>query len=328
MTGVVTLIFLVAITALSALNQEAQSARARAAFLERALTVEARITYIAQTEPFGPRGIRIGDLRNVAEVAGLMPSESSGMPRADLRLDGRPYRMSVGDAEVVVHLQDQAGLVNIARLDDEGLRRLASAIGVPPGQVQTIVARYKDYVDTDDLKQTNGAERRDYPNGGPANRPLVNAAEFLSVLGAREAVDARLWRQLRRDVVVDIQEFPANVNTASALTLQIRFGLTPDQARAAIAAREETDFFSLRDLESVSGAVLPDADGIFTYPSGRIVFTIEDERSRWTYRGRLAISPGQTDRPFWIDQTDLSERQVRETGTDTRDAPEFPYPEG
>lgn len=326
-TGVVTLIFLVAITALSNLNAEAASARARVAFLERALTAEARVAYIAQTEPFGPLGLRIGSLRNVNEIAGLMPTESSGLPTADLRLDDRPYRMTVGGDEIIVRLQDQAGMLNLARLDDEGLRRLALTAGVAPNQIQGLIARYRDYIDADDLKQINGAERRDYVAGRPADRALLTAGEFLSVLGAREAVDGRRWRALRPDLTVDYQEIPANVNTATALTLQVRYGLTSEQARTAIAARDNTTLLSLEDLAAVSGAAMPFVEGIFAYPSGRIVFTIEDERSRWTYHGRLAISPGHPDRPFWIDQTELTERQARETGTETPDAPEFPYPE-
>ena len=326
-TGVVTLIFLVAITALSNLNAEATSARARAAFLERALTAEARLAYIAQTEPFGPMGLRIGALRNVNEIGGLMPTESSGLPEADLRLDGRAYRMPVGEDEVVVRLQDQAGMINLARLDEEGFRRLAVLIGVPSNQVQGLVARYGDYIDPDDLRQINGAERRDYPDSRPANRNLLAPGELLSVLGVREAVDARRWRAIRDQLAVDYQEIPANVNTATPAALQVRYGLTEDQARTAIAARENRVLLSLEDLSAVSGTALPLLEGIFAYPSGRIVFTIEDERSRWTYRGRLAISPGHPDRPFWIDQTELTERPLRETGPETPDAPEFPYPE-
>ncbi len=327
-TGVVTLIFLVAITALSNLNAEALSARARIAFLERALSAEARVTFVAETEPFGPLGLRIGGLRNVNESVGLMPTETSGLPQADLRLDDRPYRMTIGEDEVVVRLQDQAGLLNLAKLEDEGLRRLALAAGVAPAQIQGMIARYKDYIDPDDLKQINGAERRDYAVGRPADRTLLIGGELLSVMGVREAVDPRRWRALRRDLIADYQEFPSNVNTATAQTLEIRYGLTPEQAQAAIAAREDRTLLSLDDLGTIAGVTMPSWEGIYAYPSGRIVFTIDDERSRWTYRGRIAISPGHPERPFWIDQTELSEQRVREPGTETRDAPEFPYPEG
>lgn len=325
-TGVVTLIFLVAITALSNLNAEARSARARVAFLQRALTAEARVSFIAQTEPFGPMGLRIGALRNVNEIAGMTPTESSGLPQADLRLDNRPYRMGVGGDQVVVRLQDQAGMINLARLDNESLSRLMVDAGVAPNEIQGLISRYLDYIDADDQKQVNGAERRDYSLGRPANRPLIIPGEWLSVMGARAAVDARRWRALRPDLAIDYQEIAANVNTATALALQIRYGLSAEQARAAITARETTPLLSLEDLASVSGVSLPFSEGIFAYPSGRIIFTIQDEGSRWVYHGRIAISPGHPDRPFWVDQTELTE-QARNPGTETRDVPEFPYPQ-
>ncbi|MGN7099928.1 hypothetical protein, partial [Brevundimonas diminuta] len=50
-TGVVTLIFLVAITALASLTAEAAAARARVRFLQRAMTAEAALAYMAATCP-------------------------------------------------------------------------------------------------------------------------------------------------------------------------------------------------------------------------------------------------------------------------------------
>lgn len=326
-TGVVTLIFLVAITASANLNAEALSARARVAFMERALTSEAQVAFVMATEPFGPRGIEIGDLRRVNESPGLVPTQSSGLPRAELFLDGRPYRMP-GDPGLTLRLQDQAGMINIARLDDESLRRLAMAAGVEPSEAGDLAARYRDYVDTDQLEQIDGAEGREYPAGREApNRALKWPEEWLSVLGARDAVDPRLWRSLRPSLATDDQEITANVNTADALTLQIRFGLTARQAERALEVRRERPLTSLLDLAAVSGAVVGgNPESIYTYPSGRIHFTIEDVGSNWVYRGRLAISPGHPRRAFWIDQTELLQRPDRTAGADSEDAPEFPYP--
>jgi hypothetical protein len=129
-TGVVTIVFLVAITALANLTAEAGAARARIRFLEHALTAEADITLMTLTEPFSPRGMEIGGLRRVSEFLGASASYSSGLPIAELRLDGRPYRMDVAGSTLVVGLRDQAGLINISRLDESGLDRLAEAAGM------------------------------------------------------------------------------------------------------------------------------------------------------------------------------------------------------
>lgn len=324
-TGVVTIVFLVAITALANLTAEAAAARARLRFLEHALTAEADISMMVLTEPFAPRGMEIGGLRRVSEVLGATASYSSGLPVAELRLDGRPYRLDVAGSTLVVGLRDQAGLINISRLGEGGWDRLAEAAGMTAAQRRTLWPRLQDYVDPDDLKSPNGAESGDYADGGPANRKLLTGQEWLSIAEVRAAIDPLRWREIRDEVVADASEGISNINTASAETLQIRFGLTPAEAAAAITARERDAILSLVDLGAIIGRDLgADPLAIYTYPSGRIVFTIRDTRSPWIYRGRLALTPGDPDQPFWVDQTETLEAP-RRTKADPTDAPAFPY---
>jgi hypothetical protein len=324
-TGVVTIVFLVAITALANLTAEAGAARARIRFLEHALTAEADITLMTLTEPFSPRGMEIGGLRRVSEFLGASASYSSGLPIAELRLDGRPYRMDVAGSTLVVGLRDQAGLINISRLDESGLDRLAEAAGMTPAQRRDLWPRLRDYVDSDELKTLNGAETADYAVGAPANRKLLTGQEWLSISGVRAAIDPLRWREIRDEVVADATEASSNINTASPETLRIRFGLTPAETQTAITARERAPILSIQELATVIGRDLgADPLAIYTYPSGTIVFTIRDTRSPWIYRGRLALTPGDPDQPFWIDQTETLEGPHRTKAVST-DAPAFPY---
>lgn len=324
-TGVVTIVFLVAITALANLTAEAEAARARMRFLEHALTAEADLTLMVATEPFAPRGMEIGGMRRVSEFLGATPSYASGLPIAELWLDGRPYRMEVDGSTLVVGLRDQAGLINLSLLDAAGLDRLAEDTGIPSAERRDLWSRLQDYIDADDLETLNGAEARDYSDGGPANRKLLTGQEWLSVLGVREAIDVRRWRALRDEVVADPSEAAANVNTASAQALRIRFGLSESEARAVITARERGPILSMESLGAIIGRDLGvDPLGIYTYPSGRIVFTIRDTQSPWIYRGRLSLTPGDPDQPFWVDQTETFEGP-RRTRADPSDAPAFPY---
>ncbi len=327
-TGVVTLIFLVAITASANLNREVRSAQARVAFLERALTAEAVVTYAMATEPFGQRGLRIGSPRNMPESADMTPGSSTGLPEAEILFDDRPYRMELGGRVLTVRLQDQAGLINISRLDEEGLRRLARAAGVPAQDANDLAARFLDYVDQDDLRRVDGAERSDYPAGQPPpNRSLRSPDEWLSVLSARDLVDASAWRALRPNLAADAQEITSNINTATETALQVRFGLSEQQARRAIEAREERPFLSLGELAAVTGALLFDnGEGLYVYPSGRAIFTIDDGTSRWRYQGRITITPGNPYRAYWVDETSLSFRPRGETETSEPDEVDLPYP--
>lgn len=324
-TGVVTLIFLVAITALASLTAEAASARARVRFLQRALTAEATLSYMAATEPMRAYGFAINDVRGFMDLGQTEPPPSlSDATVEPIRADGRPYQMDV-DGPLIVRMRDQAGMINMAMLYGQPYERLMERLGVDASLRQEMIARYQDYVDTDDFRQPNGAERRDYPNGGPANRRLMRPAEWLSILGAREAVDKQAWRALRDDLAADPISAAFNVNTASPTVLAIMLNMSEAQAQALIRAREEAPLASLADIVNVTGLPLgDDFERIYTYPSGSTVLTIRDTRSAWTYRARLSLTPSGLEQPLWIDQTELTEAPRRAVA-DTSNATRLPY---
>lgn len=324
-TGVVTLIFLVAITALASLTAEAAAARARIRFLQRALTAEATLSFMAATEPMRSYGFGINEVRGFMDLAQTAPPPNlSGAEVEQIRLDGRPYLIDA-DGPLVVQMRDQAGMVNMALLFGQPHERLLERIGIEASLHQVMLARYQDYVDLDDLKQPNGAERRDYPDGGPANRRLVRPAEWLSLLGAREAVDKRRWRELRDDLAADPMSAAINVNTASSNVLSILLGLDEHQAQALIRAREQAPLMSSSDIANVTGIPFgDDFERIYTYPAGVTLVTIRDTRSAWTYRARLALTPSGLEQPLWIDQTELTEAPRRAVA-DTSNATRLPY---
>lgn len=324
-TGVVTLIFLVAITALASLTAEAASARARVRFLQRAMTAEATLSYMAATEPMRAYGFAVNDVRGFMDLGQTEPPPNlSGATVEPIRADGRPYLMDV-DGPLIVRMRDQAGMINMAMLYGQPYERLMERIGVDAKLRQEMIARYQDYIDTDDLRQPNGAERRDYPNGGPANRRLMRPAEWLSILGAREAIDKQGWRALRDDLAADPLSVSFNVNTASPVVLAIMLNMNETQTQALIRAREEAPLASLADIANVTGLPLgDDFERIYTYPSGATVFTIRDTRSAWTYRARLALTPSGLEQPLWIDQTELTEAPRRAVA-DTSNATRLPY---
>lgn len=324
-TGVVTLIFLVAITALASLTAEAAAARTRVRFLQRALTAEASLAYMAATEPTRAYGFGVNDVRGSLDMdVRQEPANASGLPVEQVVADGRRYLMDV-DGPLVLRLRDQAGMINTALLFGQAHERFLEALGVEAGERQPLIARYLDYADFDDLRQTNGAERGDYADGGPANRRLIRPAEWLSVLGARQAVDARAWRRLRGELAADPTASSLNVNTASAAVLAVWFGLTESQAEALIRAREQRPLTSLTDIANVTGAApSEDYEQIYTYPSGVTILTLHDARSAWTYRARLTLTPFGLEQPLWIDQTELTEAPRRAVA-DTSDAIRLPY---
>ena len=325
-TGVVTLVFLVAMTALASLNAEAGSARARVRFLQRAMTAEAAVAYLGATEPMSSTGFAAGTSRSGEAFDGVaLATDGNAVSLiSHVRLDGRPYNLKT-PSDLILELQDQGGMINLATLSDEQWRRLGERLGASPALSGQMGARYRDYVDTDSLTGPGGAEQSAYDSGSPANRALRRASEVLSVLGIRAATDKAQWRSLRSELATDSTRIFTNINTAPAEALQILFGLSARQAAAAIRVRETTPFTSLSDLAAAAGqAVNGDPESLYTFPTGSIVYSIRDKRSAWTYRGRLALTPTGLEQPVWIDQTELTEAPRRAVANIT-DATDFPY---
>ena len=325
-TGVVTLVFVVAITALASLTGEAASARARVRFLQKAMTLEAEVAYLAATEPLTQTVIAVGSPRSFDDqfqVEDANGFRSSASP-SEVRLDGHVYRVDLR-GPMTLSLRDQAGMLNLLQLNDDQLRRLGEQLGIDRSELASLGPLLRDYVDTDDLTTAGGGEGSAYRGAGPANRSLLRPSEWLSVLGVRSGVSPSRWVRLRQDIAVDRTQITFNINTASAKALEIMFGLSPAQAQQAVEARSREPFSSLSALGAAAGApIVDDGEGLYTFPSNRFVFTLSDGSSPWVYRARLTITPSDAEQPIWIDQTDIIE-SPRRTVADTTNATPFPY---
>ncbi|WP_409019931.1 hypothetical protein [Brevundimonas vesicularis] len=321
-TGVVTLVFLVAITALASLNAEARSARDRSRFIQRAMSAEARLTYLVATEPMRQNGVLING--PILMDPDAMVPEADGNLSELVRLDGRPYLLDV-EGPMLVRLQDQAGMINLAHLRGQTLTKFLEEVGIDAAQQGRIQARLIDYTDTDSLRQPDGAEIDEYGPAGLANRHLRRASEFLSVLGVREMVEPRAWRRVRDELAADKVQNSFNVNTAGPSALKVMLDLNPSQIATLQREREISVLTDTSMVDSLVGSRLPWEDEVFyTAPSSAMMIVLSDTRSAWTYRARLSSTPVSLERPVWIDQTEMTEapRRVR---ADTTDAVRLPY---
>ncbi|ANF55764.1 hypothetical protein DA69_14110 [Brevundimonas naejangsanensis] len=199
-----------------------------------------------------------------------------------------------------------------------------SRAGVQPGERQALMPAYTDYIDSDDLRQPNGAERADYADGGPANRRLIRPTD-----------GCRSWARVRRsseEVARPARRAGCRRHLRHPECEHRRPGrpgglvrLNDSQIETLMRVRAERPLTSLYDVASVTGAVLDlDQEQIFTYPSGATILTLHDTRSAWVYRARLTLTPFGLEQPLWIDQTELTEAPKR-ARADTTDAIRLPY---
>ncbi|MGQ2989704.1 MAG: helix-hairpin-helix domain-containing protein [Brevundimonas sp.] len=320
-----TIVFLVAMTALYSLTSEAASARARVRFLQRALTAEATLSYMVATEPASMSGLTLGGQRfsDVGDEGGGLAGGDQG--DGTVRFDGRDYLMNE-NGPLVVAVQDQAGLVNLAHLTPRQADRLASRLGAPGALARWIEPRFLDYADPDLERRLGGAEAGDYPVGAaPANRELRRTDEWLSILGVREAVKPARWREMRASLALDHTISRINANTASASALEVLFGLNRSQAEAVIRRRNQTPIANLQDLIAVAGAFgIEDSEVVYTFPADRSTITIRDGLSSWVYRANIVLTPSGLERPLWIEQSDMLEAPRRQAA-ETKNVPRLPY---
>jgi type II secretory pathway component PulK len=314
LVGVVSLVFLVAVSALDTLRDQTREERTEVAFRQALLTAEARLTFLAATRPMISIGLQGRPDRD-------------GLPTLLLGLDGRPYRMARPD--LTVALQDEAGMVNLANLDPPVVDRLLGALGVKPADRAMMRDRIADFVDIDALARASGAEGEAYRQAGlapPPNASLIRPQQLYGVLGWRQAVDERAWSSLAGTFTADPESADINVNTASPMALQLIFGFDATQAANAVRTRAIRPFATLEDFGRNAGvAVRGDIERNYTFPNGRIAITVTDRVSGRVGRSRLVLTLNDPDQPFWLEAQTLSIAPATGRAVEI-DAPEFPSP--
>lgn len=273
------------------------------ALQDRIDTIGTRDTllFITATVPMTRGGLPAEPL-SAAELARRRFDEFGGLdktPRGgELRLDDTPYR---GLGDVVVRLQDEAGLVPIASPDPLRTAALLQSAGIDRARRGRLSAALEDYVDEDDLRRLNGLEARDYERAGrapPTGRPLRAVGEVFHVLGWDELPASTRARIAERATVGYVGAL--NLNTApfeliDAMTIDCR-----SRCRSRVARRDEKPFESGLGFELETGAILPGdrAVDFRVAPSDTLRFTLIPRSGR-AQRLHVRLTPLADRRSPW-----------------------------
>ncbi|MGL6290158.1 MAG: general secretion pathway protein GspK [Silanimonas sp.] len=230
------------------------------ALQDRIDTISTRDTllFITATVPMTRGGLPVEPLA-AADLARRRFDDFGGIdktPRGgELRLDGTPYK---GLGEIVVQVQDEAGLVSIASPDPFRTDALLQAAGIDRARRGRLSAALEDYVDEDDLRRLNGLEARDYERAGrepPTGRPLRAVGELFHVLGWDDLPASTRARIIDHATVgyvgaLNLNTAPFELLDAMAIDCQAR-------CRTRVALRDEVPFESGLRFELETGATLP-----------------------------------------------------------------------
>jgi hypothetical protein len=309
MVTVLALIFLVCMAGLRSLQAETRATLSDVEFERTAMTAEARMAFLAVTEPFGRDGLRVGGSDAAAALGTRYTPASLITFTSLLNLDARPYRWreaSDNDAGpyYLASVQDEAGLLNIFQADSGMVSRLLQAAGLASGDGDQIASELIDY------------------NAQPApHQPIQRLAELYSLPSGRTLIADKVWRALNDFAVVHPDSRAVNMNTAPRQVLKAWFDLTDNQADQAIQDRQTTPFTRPADI----GVTVIDNTVNYASPGGRLRFSLTNPTTGLTYRSTIVLTPTNQERPLWIENSKIQHLPPPEPpADDIEDFPEIP----
>lgn len=180
---------------------------------------------------------------------------------APVQLDGRRYRMPDGGE---VQIMDDRGLLSMNAPDADTLVPTLVSAGASHEEAVRMVAILEDYVDADDLRRLNGAERAEYEFAGlppPRNARIVDAAELhrMPLWKDRPELLARMepWLGYRQEKLI-------NPNTAPLPLLKAMWPrIGAEQWATFDLLRRRTPFPSALAARAATGIPFDDDHFIF-----------------------------------------------------------------
>jgi hypothetical protein len=281
---------LAVITSLIGLKRETAMTRNTAEFERAALTGEARFMFLSLTEPMGPDGLYVGGVRN----EGLGPAPPYIIPQLPatgsvLSTDARLFRWKEDPTDTRdfrIGVQDEAGLVNLYQANVDMLTRLFQLAGMG---------------DTDSANLAN--EFTTYNAVPSAHQPMHRPSQIYRLEDAPTLIPDKIWRKLSDLVTAYPDSRAANINTAPADALKVWFNLDDDTAASIVAGRVNTSGPGMNTVYISTSQIGVAAIGPQTYlfSGGRLRFKFSDPRTGDTYQSSLVLTPGDTERPVWVE---------------------------
>ncbi len=229
---------------------------------------------------------------------GTIPITFGGLgSQPAIALDDRPYR---GSGEDIVRLQDNRGLLNLNFLERNMMSRLVGQLGVPIEKRDALIDTLLDYVDTDDLRRLNGAEKFEYAALGlppPPNDWLASPYQLRNIIGWRDQLG--LLENLLRFVTTSrVTGF--NPNTAPLEVLASLPGGSRETAVSLIKMRNEKSLYTVEQLADFAAGT-PDPDYFLFYPGNSIRVTQQSKKFPWAVQYSLTLTPQSESAPWRVD---------------------------
>jgi type II secretory pathway component PulK len=225
-----------------------------------------------------------------AAATGVRDEGGLTFGKETLATDGRRYKLT---ETLSISVQDERGLLAVNTLDEKTLSRLLDSLGMRVENQARLIDGLLDYIDADDLKRLNGAERREYArmNKPPPSNDFLRARDQLQEVEGWDDLFDRL-----RSAGQISRHSGVNLNSAPAAVLYALPGLDRTKIPALIDQRRARAFTSIAQLAPfTSGPIDSDYLGLFGANDLRVV--LYKAELPFLLECQLSITPGDTDRP-------------------------------
>lgn len=177
--------------------------------------------------------------------------EFEGKHKWAYRFNGQPLNLAYPIADnITVRIYDNAGKINIQRLSRQQLQLLIKKrIGDDEKKLQALQDAWDDWIDSDDLKRMDGAEKEYYeeldPPYEPRNSRVETIEEILLIKGFAE-----VFKGIELDTVFTVYSNVSgiNPNLATKEVLMLIPGLDETTANRILVKRRTEDFKSRQDF--------------------------------------------------------------------------------
>ncbi len=240
-----------------------------------------------------------------ATARGIREEGGLAFENTVLSTDGRPHRIS---STVVLSVQDERGLLAINTLDERTIARFLHSIGIPSEQHARLADALLDFMDVDDLRRLNGAEKLEYDR---ANRPpptndflrhreqLRDIMGWSDILGKLETVGQSTNPGIESrfiDLFSTGRHFGLNLNSAPAAVLATAPGIAPERIGALLDQRRAKAFTSLAQLASFTNGPI-DQDYLGLVGANDLRVALRKSGLPFLLECHLTITPSARDRP-------------------------------
>ena len=261
----------------------------------------ATLIYLISTNATDHRSIILKQEQQFSDMLSIdVPSDKADSD-SELNLTGTIY---MGPGETRFSLQDESGLVNVNSPQIPLFKKALRQSGIEEFDAAILIARLRDYIDSDHRQLLNGAEQFEYRQQSvplPANGLLATPLELKKVLEFDELVTREQWRKLL-PMLSARQAVGYNLNVMPAEVISTLLDISVEKSQELVSLRNEKRINNMQQVEDATGElVIFDEDTLLSSPSRFIRIKLWNPGSGQRFVTGVEFTPFVRRSPWRID---------------------------